>query len=192
MARNKKRRISGKRVRGNWRGDRQPLASGHYLPVDPRLTSITCPDCGAHWEAPDRQRKPGLGGALDHAPTCPIGKGYASAGDEDRAWFIANPMASERVRAPSMAEVQAIMLATGQALPDMPMGVSYQPGGEVTVRKMGNDLRTRDFSRAVLFAQPVLSPPNEADAGYDADEYDQTGTRIFREYIGPADFEGQL
>lgn len=181
----------GKRVRGHWLADTTPrLAPGHYLPLHPGLTEVTCPDCGAHWEAPNRQRRPGPGGAIDHAPTCPIGKGYAEASDDDRAWFDSNPDESERVRPPTMAELQAVMLATGQELPDMPHGVRYEPAGEVVVRKLSDGLRARDFSGAILLAQPVLSPSIEAEANYDADEYDEHGVRWFREHLSPTD-EGQ-
>ncbi len=182
-----RRKQNPRQKRGYWLSDDppQPLASGHYLPVDPRLTEITCPDCGAHWEAPSRQRQPGKGGALNHAPTCPIGMGYADAGHEDRAWFEAHPGETERLRLPTMAEIQAILLATGQALPDMPMGVSYEPSGEVKVCKVSGDLRLRDFSGVVLLAAPVLEPPADGDAGYDDDEFDESNQRWFREHGRP-------
>jgi hypothetical protein len=89
-----------------------------------------------------------------------------------------------------MAELQAVMLATGQELPDMPHGVRYEPAGEVVVRKLSDGLRARDFSGAILLAQPVLSPSIEAEANYDADEYDEYGVRWFREHLSPTD-EGQ-
>lgn len=184
---NKRFRSQGHQ-RGHWMGTPKPLAPGHYLPIDPRLTNIVCPDCGAEWVAPDRQRRPGPGGALDHAPTCPIGKGYADAGDDDRAWFIANPNETERVRVPTMAEVQAIMLSTGQALPDMPNGGELVPGGEVRVTKRSEHLRERDFSGALLLAAPVLSVAD----GYHPDEFDQTGQLIFREHFGPSRLPGEV
>lgn len=158
------------------------LAPGHYLPVDPRLTDIECPDCGANWTAPEPQRKPGAGGALDHAPTCPIGKGYADAADDDREWFAANPDETERVRPPTMAELQAVMLSTGQALPDMPNGCAYEPGGLVTVTKISDVLRQRDFRNAILLAAPALSPAD----GLHPDEFDETGQLWFREHLGPS------
>lgn len=172
-----------RRERGNWRLNRKPIRSAYYLPIHPGLTEVTCPDCGAHWEAPDRQRKPGNGGSLQHADTCPIARGYADAADDDRAWFAMNPNATERVRPPTMAEIQALMLATGQALPDSPGGCQYEPSGEVIVRKASEQMRSRDFSRTVLIAQPILPPPSDADAGFDDDEYDANGVRIFREHI---------
>lgn len=181
----KKRPTRLRRERGHWRDDRLLVGQSHFLPIHPGLTNITCPDCGAHWEASEHQRRAGKGGALEHAPTCPIAKGYADASDDDRAWFIAHPEATERVRPPTMPEVQAVMLATGQGLPDMPNGGRYEPGGQVVVTKVTGELRRRNFSDAVLFAQPVLSPPaDSADEGYDADEYDADGQHIFREHFG--------
>ena len=191
--RNSKRNngIRNKRVRrerGSWR-DALGLQPGHYLPLHPALTDIECPDCGASWSAPQRQRRADAG-VLDHAATCPIGKGYADAAEDDRLWFAAHPRATQRVRPPSMAELQAVMLSTGQALPDMPHGGRYEPGGEVVVTKLSARLRQRDFTGAVMWAQPVLSPPNEVEGAYDADEYDEYGVRWFREHLSPTD-EGQ-
>lgn len=177
---NKQKRA--RRERADWREVKRPLAPGHYLPIDPRLTDIECPDCAARWSAPDRQRNAGPGGALEHAPTCPIGKGYAQASDDDRAWFDANPGTTERVRPPTLAELQAVALATGQALPDMPNGGRLEPGGVVVVTKVSEHLRQRDFSAAVLLVQPALSPAD----GYHPDEFDETGQLWFREHIGPS------
>ena len=190
--RNRNKRV--RRERGHWL-DAVALQPGSYLPADPRLTDITCPDCGASWSAPQRQRRAGLGGSLDHALTCPIGKGYADAAEDDRLWFAAHPDATERVRPPSMAELQAVMLSTGQALPDMPNGGQLEPAGQVVVRKLTEVLRVRDFSAAVLLVAPVLS---YAD-GLHPDEFDETGQLWFREHVGPIDpehvgpdeFEGQ-
>lgn len=176
-----------RRERGHWldTGPR-PLEPGHYLPLDPRLTAITCPDCGASWTAPEHQRSAGSGGALDHAPTCPIGKGYADAAEDDRLWFEAHPGETERERPPTMAEIQAVMLSTGQALPDMPNGCRYEPGGQVVVTKLSEHLRARDFTGTILFAAPVLS----ATDGYHPDEFDASGQFWFREHLTPRD-EGQ-
>ena len=148
---NAKRRKTVRRERGHWLDANTPprLQPGYYLPIHPGLTDIECPDCGATWSAPGCQRKPGPGGALAHALTCPSGKGYANASDSDREWFADNPEATERVRLPTMAEVQAVMLATGQALPDMPHGGRLEPGGYVVVRRVSDDLRIRDFTAAV-------------------------------------------
>lgn len=189
MSKNRKRnkKFRSRNEHAHWMGTPKPLEPGHYLPIDPRLTDIMCPDCGAQWEAPSKQRKPGPGGALEHAPTCPIGKGYADAGDDDRAWFIAHPNATERVRPPTMAEVQAVMLSTGQALPDMPNGGQLAPGGHVIVTKISNELRRRDFSHTMLLVAPALSPAD----GYHPDEFDETGKLWFREHIGPIDPESQ-
>ena len=183
----KKRNSNSKKVRrerGHWRDadQPQPLAPGHYLPVHPGLTNIVCPDCGANWEAPTNQRRPGAGGAINHAESCPIARGYREAGDDDRAWFEANTEATQRIRPPTMAELQSIMLSTGQALPDQPNGCAYEPGGVVVVTKMSDVLRQRDFSGAILLAAPALSPAD----GYHPDEFDASGQMIFREHIGPS------
>lgn len=198
--RNRNKRV--RRERGHWLDaaqateptERTFLGTSHAMPVHPGLTAIECPDCGATWSAPaparrrrGRERAASAGGALDHAPTCPIGKGYAEASDDDRAWFIAHPNATERVRPPTMAEVQAVMLSTGQALPDMPNGGQLAPGGHVIVTKISNELRRRDFSHTMLLVAPALSPAD----GYHPDEFDETGKLWFREHIGPSDPESQ-
>lgn len=173
-----------RRERGHWQDASVPprLKPGHYLPIDPRLTDIECPDCGAHWEAPNPQRKTGPGGSLNHAPTCPIAKGYAEASTGDRMWFDAHPDQTERVRLPTMPEVQAVMFATGQALPDMPNGGQLAPGGEVIVTKISEHLRQRDFRNAMLLIQPALSTAD----GLHPDEFDESGQLWFREHIGPS------
>ena len=78
------------------------------------------------------------------------------------------------------------MLATGQALPDMPHGVRYAPGGEVVVTKLSEQLRARNFSRAVLLAEPIMPMPTLGDSGYHPDEFDEDGQLWFREHIGPS------
>lgn len=173
-----------RRERGHWRDDTRvvPLPTGHHMGIHPALTSITCPDCAAHWEAPEHQRRPGAGGGLEHAPTCPIGKGYAEAGDDDRQWFADHPGETQRVRLPTMAELQSMMLVTGQGLPDAPNGAVYEPGGEVIVTEVAPGLRRRDFKNAVLLAAPALSTAD----GYHPDEFDETGQMWFREHIGPS------
>lgn len=183
------------RKRGHWQDsapEAAPLESGAYPPIDPRLTTIVCPDCGVSWTAPDRQRRAGVGGSMEHAPTCPIGRGYAEAATDDRLWFEAHVGETERVRPPTMAEIQAVMLSTGQSLPDMPHGGRYEPGGQVIVTKHSEALRSRDFRGVILFAQPVLPPiAGEQDGRpYDADEYDSDGVRWFREHLFHTD-EGQ-
>lgn len=185
------KRSAHKVYRAAWLADSAPhdeLKPGHYLPPHPALTEITCPDCGATWNAPTKHRRPGVSGQLDHADTCPIGKGYADAADDDREWFAANPEATERVRPPTMPELQAVMLTTGQALPDMPNGGRLEPGGEVVVTKLGNQLRQRDFSGTILLVAPVLSTAD----GLHPDEFDETGQLWFREHLGPSRLdEGQ-
>lgn len=187
----KKRKTTKKvrRERGHWRdtNESRPLAPGHYLPVDPRLTTIVCPDCGANWEAPENQRRPGAGGALNHAESCPIARGYRETGDNDREWFDSNPEATQRIRPPTMAELQSIMLATGQALPDAPNGAVYEPGGQVIVTQVAPGLRERNFKDAVLLMAPALSPAD----GYHPDEFDVSGQMIFREHIGPSRLPGE-
>lgn len=185
----KKRKQNRKirRERGHWMGrpsephEPQPLAPGHYLSIDPRLigTEIECPDCGA--------RAAGGQLALDHAVSCPIGKGYADAAADDRAWFASHPEASERVRPPTMPELQAVMLVTGRALPDMPLGVRYEPAGEVTVTKINEDIRERNFSAAMLMAYPVLPEPKHGDIGYHRDEFNEDGQLWFREHVAPGE-----
>lgn len=162
-----------RRERGHWRDERQLIGSGHLLPIHPGLTHIECPDCGA--------RAAGGQLALDHAVSCPIGKGYADAAADDRAWFASHPEASERVRPPTMPELQAVMLVTGRALPDMPLGVRYEPAGEVTVTKINEDIRERNFSAAMLLAAPALSTAD----GYHPDEFDASGQMWFREHLAP-------
>lgn len=176
-----------RRERGHWMGNKpaepQPLAPGHYLPVHPGVDRIVCPDCGVVWESPEHQRQVGNGGGFAHADTCPIGKGYADAGDDDRDWFASHPEASERVRTPTMAELQAFMLVTGQSLPDMPNGGALEPGGFVTVTKVNDELRQRDFRNVMLLAAPALSTAD----GYHADEFDETGQLWFREHVAPGE-----
>lgn len=181
-----KRNSKGKKVRrerGSWLDDRQPISSGHYLAVHPALSRIECPDCGVVWTAPESQRRAGDGGTFAHAQTCPIGIGYQEASDDDRRWFAENPEAMERVRLPTMAELQAVMLVTGQAVPDMPNGGALEPGGFVTVTKLSDELRRRDFRNAMLLAAPMLSTAD----GYHPDEFDETGQLWFREHLAPGE-----
>ncbi|MGP4058927.1 hypothetical protein ACTWP6_29640 [Mycobacterium sp. 4D054] len=81
-----------------------------------------------------------------------------------------------------MAELQSIMLATGQALPDMPNGGQLEPGGQVIVTQVAPGLRERNFKDAVLLMAPALS----AADGYHPDEFDETGQMWFREHLGPS------
>ena len=71
MTKKRKQTKKVRRERGHWRADTRvvPLPTGHHMGIHPALTSITCPDCAAHWEAPEHQRCPGAGGGLEHAPT---------------------------------------------------------------------------------------------------------------------------
>lgn len=185
----KKRKQNRKirRERGHWMGntpaESQPLAPGHYLSIDPRLidTEIVCPDCAVQASG---------GQPLDHASSCPIGKGYRDASDDDRAWFASHPEATERRRLPYMAEMQAVMLVTGRELPDMPLGVRYEPAGEVVVTKVNEHLRERNFSAAMLLAYPVLPEPKQGDIGYHDDEFDQDGRMWFREHAAPGEPRG--
>lgn len=82
-----------------------------------------------------------------------------------------------------MAELQAFMLVTGQSLPDMPNGGALEPGGFVTVTKVSDQLRQRDFRYVMLLAAPALSTAD----GYHSDEFDETGQLWFREHLAPGE-----
>ena len=90
----------------------------------------TCPDCAA---VPQGNR-------IAHVDTCPIGRGIDEICADDRAFFEANPGATERRRSPHWAE--------GADLKVMGYMVDA-PGewaGEVVVRPIAEGVRARDLS----------------------------------------------
>lgn len=112
-----------------------------------------CPDCGAATSESvvdfGEFTKPTTG--IDHAETCPIGRGITEICADDRVWFEEHPGETERHREPHWAEGAELKL-TGNA-PD----IAGEWAGEVVVKQLAPGVRTRSFDQMFLMVDPAAA-----------------------------------
>jgi hypothetical protein len=106
---------------------------------------FTCPDCAAVSDDADKH--------VEHAETCPIGRGIEEVCANDRLYFELNAGKTERKRPPHWAEVADLKMM--DFWPDIPGEVC----GDVVVRLLGPGLRARRFDG--LFLIPEGPPPKD-------------------------------
>jgi hypothetical protein len=110
---------------------------------------LACPDCAARTDE----------GRLSHESGCPIGDGYETIQDDDRAFFERFPDVMVRRRKPALAELLDVALNSGLRLPPNPFGKAWTTAGYVLVYRTPIDgFRIKDYGNAFFSANPDAEP----------------------------------